>query len=63
MSICLDRFAQWLKDQQQGDVELIGHCKYCGNEIFSDIEHVKFDSDVFCDLRCLGKYIGAEEVY
>lgn len=62
MGICLDRFAQGLKDTQSGEPELAGHCKHCDQPIYIDEEHVIFEDEVFCDVYCFARYMGAEEV-
>ncbi|MDI3534795.1 MAG: hypothetical protein PWQ82_1160 [Thermosediminibacterales bacterium] len=61
-NVNLDRFAQGLKDTQSGEPELAGHCKHCDQPIYIDEEHVIFEDEVFCDVYCFARYMGAEEV-
>lgn len=50
---------------QEKDPEFLGCCPTCGEVIYAGFEHVKYPEtgDVYCDLYCFAKHMGAEEVY
>jgi hypothetical protein len=63
MSVCLDRFAYGIADPQEREHEILGLCSQCGEKILPGYERVEWQNEVFCDLYCFARYMGAREVY
>lgn len=63
MGVSLDRFAYGKPDSAEAGPVIIGACPSCGEKIYDGFERVEWEDEVFCDLRCFAKHVGAKEVY
>lgn len=57
----LDRFDSTLLDNTESYPECFGQCK-CGEYIYAVDSHIKLDDEVYCDVACLIRGLGAEVI-